>query len=77
MTTRGGDPRPSVTPVLAAEMARLMGARKVFGYAAGGVPWMPTTYSDEGDHADLAALLVEDAEGVQPLDLPLGATYEL
>jgi hypothetical protein len=63
-------------PEDAAEAARLLGARRAFGYAAGGVSYMTMAYCDRGTHDDLAALL-EARGGTQPIRMPLGVPVPL
>lgn len=64
-------------PQDAAQAAVLLGARKVFGYAAGGAPFIPVAYSDRGTHEQLAALLAGNADGPQPASLVLGQPFAL
>jgi L-ascorbate metabolism protein UlaG (beta-lactamase superfamily) len=55
-----------------AEVARALGARHAFGYAAGGVPFYPSAYVDRGTHEELAACLAELGAGTRPLALAVG-----
>ena len=41
----------------AARAAQVLGARHVFGYAAGGAPYIRVAYSDRGTHEELVQLL--------------------
>lgn len=59
-------------PNEAAEAARLLGARRVFGYAAGAAGFVPLTYTDRGTHEELAALLATSGAQSLPISLPLG-----
>jgi hypothetical protein len=60
-------------PRESAAVARRLGARHAFGYAAGGARFYELAYTDRGSHAALAAALRGDREAVTaPLDLPLG-----
>ncbi len=63
-------------PQESAQAARLLRARHVFGYAAGGADFIALAYSDRGTHQYLAALLVEPGDP-QPLALPLGVPAAL
>jgi hypothetical protein len=63
------------TPADAARFARAVGARRAFGYAAGGASWVATTLSDLGDHEALAAALA-DPERVASLMLGAPHTVE-
>jgi L-ascorbate metabolism protein UlaG (beta-lactamase superfamily) len=56
-------------PEESAEAARLLGARRAFGYAAGS-GHMTMGYSDRGTPAELAEALRESES--EPIDLPLG-----
>jgi L-ascorbate metabolism protein UlaG (beta-lactamase superfamily) len=56
----------------AAAVARRIGARWAFGYAAGGVPFYPTMYCDRGTHAELAACLADAGGPTRPLELEVG-----
>jgi L-ascorbate metabolism protein UlaG (beta-lactamase superfamily) len=64
-------------PEESAEVARRLKARFAFGYAAGGAPFAAQAYTDRGTHADLAAILARDADGPEPIDLPLGKAVRL
>jgi hypothetical protein len=60
------------TPADAARFARAVGARRAFGYAAGGASWVATTLSGLGDHEALAAAL---ADPDRVAALTLGVPY--
>jgi len=60
-------------PAESAEAARLLGARRAFGYAAGGTSFHEVSYSDRGTHADLAALLAGGP--CEPVTLGLNVPY--
>lgn len=62
-------------PADAAEAAAILRPRRVFGYAAGGAPYIRVAYTDRGTHAQLCALLGPDS-GV-PLDLQPGVPFRL
>ncbi len=59
----------TASPEESAVAARLLGARRAFGYAVG-ASYMPMSYSDRGTHADLAAALA--GSEVEAIALPLG-----
>lgn len=59
-------------PRESAEVARALGARYAFGYAAGGAPFAAQAYTDRGTHAELAAELARLGASTRPLALPLG-----
>jgi L-ascorbate metabolism protein UlaG (beta-lactamase superfamily) len=61
----------------AADVARRVGARYAFGYAAGGAAFCPVAYCDRGSHAELAALLDADRGGPRPLALEIGVPREV
>jgi L-ascorbate metabolism protein UlaG (beta-lactamase superfamily) len=60
-------------PVESAEAARLLGARRAFGYAAAGTTYQQVAYFDRGTHADLAAALAGGP--CEPVTLALGLPY--
>jgi L-ascorbate metabolism protein UlaG (beta-lactamase superfamily) len=64
----------TATPAAAAQTARLLGARQVFGYAAGGGPFIELAFSDRGSHDELTALLVAPGDPT-PVALPLGVPW--
>lgn len=59
-------------PTEAADAALKMGARRAFGYAAGGASFIPLAYSDRGTHAQLAAELATRGRPEVAWALPLG-----
>ncbi|MBI5497227.1 MAG: MBL fold metallo-hydrolase [Deltaproteobacteria bacterium] len=64
-------------PAESAAAAVLLKARRVFGYAAGGAPYISVAYTDRGTHAELAARLRELNAGPVPVDLPLGTPVQV
>lgn len=62
-------------PSHAAEAARALGAKRAFGYAAGGGSFMDMAHSDSGSHAALAELL--DGSGSEAVALGLGEPHGL
>jgi L-ascorbate metabolism protein UlaG (beta-lactamase superfamily) len=60
-------------PVDAAHSCAIFEPRHAFGYAAGGASYIRTSYSDRGDHAELAAALRASPHATKPVTLPLGS----
>jgi L-ascorbate metabolism protein UlaG (beta-lactamase superfamily) len=65
------------SPDEAAQAAMRLRARRAFGYAAGGVSYMPMAYSDRGTHAQMAARLGARGAATRPIALPLGRPVPL
>jgi L-ascorbate metabolism protein UlaG (beta-lactamase superfamily) len=59
-------------PAESAEVARRLGARYAFGYAAGGAPFYTPAYSDRGSHAELARHLDAMSDGPEAIALEVG-----
>jgi L-ascorbate metabolism protein UlaG (beta-lactamase superfamily) len=59
-------------PKEAVKLAVALGAKRSFGYAAGGGAYSETAYSDEGDHETFARLLKEESADCDPVALRPG-----
>ena len=59
-------------PVEAADAAELLGARRAFGYAAGGATFVPLAFSDRGTHVDMARILKQRGSSCEAWALGLG-----
>ncbi len=59
-------------PLEAAQAAVRLGARQVFGYAAGGGAFMDMAHSDRGSHPELASALADMGQAGRAVNLPLG-----
>jgi L-ascorbate metabolism protein UlaG (beta-lactamase superfamily) len=64
-------------PVEAAFLAERLGARQVFGYAAGGPGYGPMQYSDDGSHDGLAECLRARASTCVPVRLEPGVPFAI
>ena len=64
-------------PMDSARAAVLLKARHAFGYAAGGVDFMPVAFSDRGTHRELAQHLAGWGHPEVPVDLALGQPWHL
>lgn len=62
-------------PLEAAEAARVLGAKNVFGYAAGGGSFMDMSHSDRGTHSALCSVLADQGLAHLAKTLELGVPY--
>ncbi len=62
-------------PEQSARAAVLLGARRAFGYAAGGADFVPVAFSDRGTHAQLDAALRQLGHPGVPCALTLGQPF--